>query len=81
MAKLALASSSEAAMGKAKTTAHQRLMKKIDRKTTQADELSAALAAAYALAQQMFEVGGIDKNTMREFDDLCLPEDHNSVAR
>ncbi|GAB2884696.1 hypothetical protein GCM10027093_19610 [Paraburkholderia jirisanensis] len=67
-------------MSKAKTTTYQILMKRNDRKTIQVDE-STALAAAYALAQQMFEVGGIDKKTMREFDHLCLPEDHTSAAR
>lgn len=42
-------------------------------KSADVDE-SAALSAAHAMAQRMLEVGGIDKKTMREFDDLCLPK-------
>jgi putative transcriptional regulator len=61
------------AMSKAKAGAYQSLTRKKDRKAAKANE-SAALAAAHALAKQMFDVGGIDKKTMREFDDLCLPK-------
>jgi putative transcriptional regulator len=47
---------------------------KLIKKPTRTDADLAALDSLHSLVQGMFNVGGIDKKTMRQFDDLCLPK-------
>jgi putative transcriptional regulator len=67
----------QAASPAVKTTRYGRyrdVAEHVTRRSRTEPNETAPLAAAHAMAQRMFEVGGIDKKTMKEFDDLCLPK-------
>ncbi|AUA58305.1 putative zinc finger/helix-turn-helix protein, YgiT family [Achromobacter spanius] len=51
----------------------ERKRKAKERRRVPAVDDSNALAAIHDLAEKLYEVGGIDQKTMREYDDLCIP--------